>query len=272
MGYRFKIALVAFVFSFMIFFPIGAFFAIGVIQQSDKGDQPINRFQFLIPKDYDTNVLFVNCNQCEGRNVADVFLLFKISPHDNSIGLLSIPNRFKTVFQNRNSSLKEFFEYGGVGYVKKILEDLLSIQIDRTIQATDRSIKGAINCLGGLELSSNESGAFFEGLPVVGGKKIMGGENFSKFLKIDPVKAFLFLKNAFKDSNNLVKFFVYFANMFNSNFTAYDFEVRKKSFEEMISKNNAAVLCPKLEFKNFEGRHVLVPLSKKSCFNVFKKN
>lgn len=272
MGYRFRVALTAFVFSFMVFFPIGVFLVIGFIQKNYKEAQPVNRFQFLIPKDYDINVLFVNCNQCEGRNVADIFLLFKISPHDNSVGVLSIPNRLKTAFQNKVLNLKEFFEYGGIVYVKKVLENLLNVQIDRTIQADDNAIKGAINCLGGLKLCSNEAGVLFDGLPVVDGKKVVGGESFSKFLKIDPIKAFLLLKNAFDEPANLVRFFVYFANMFMSNFTAYDFEIRKKGFEEMILKKNAVVLCPKLEFKNFDGRHVLTFLSRQSCFNVFKKN
>lgn len=257
----------------MFFFPVGVFLTISFIKENGGEVEEVkNRFQFLIPKDDDLNILFVNSNQLEGRNVADVFLIFKVSAHDNALALLSVPGSTKMVFQNKIANLKNFFEYGGMSCVKKALENFLAIQIDRTVQATDESVKGVVNCLGGLKLcAADEHEPLFENLPVVGGKKVVGGEFFSKILKEDPIKAFLLLKNVFYEPINLSRFFAYFANMFVSNITAYDFETRKKGFEEMISKKSAVVVLPKLEVKNFEGRHVLTCLSRQSCSRAFKK-
>lgn len=273
MGYRFKVSLISFVFSFMFFFPVGVFFAIRFFYDFNYNAKSVDKFQFLVPKEYDLNILFVNCSQNEDRNVADVFLLFKISAHDNSISLLSIPVNLKMVVQNRIFGLKDFFEVGGVKYAKKAIENFLTIQIDRTIVANDEAVKGAINYLHGLKLDLNdENNKFFtKKLPVVGKDRVIGGDYFCEILKKDPVKAFLLLKYMFVNSANLVKFFAYFANMFISNVTAYDFKIRKNSFENMILKKNATVILPKLEIRNFEGRHILTNLSKQSCSRAFKK-
>ncbi len=273
MGYRLKTAMVSFVLSFVVLFPIGVFLAINLIESFESEVHPAGQFRFLIPKEFDLNFMFVNSNLVDGRNLVDAIVVVKISAHNNSISLASVPANTKTIVENKLSSLQEFFEYGGIVFLKNILENLLQIKIDRFVQASDEAIQGAINCLGGLKLSNDEATRFdYLDLPVVGQKRVIGGERFCNILKQDPIKAFVLLKFDFFKTNNLSKFFAYFANMVSSNISAYDFELRKRGFEEMVVKGCAKVLLPAVEFEKFKGRDRLTSQSRQNCEEAFKKS
>lgn len=273
MGYRLKTAMVSFVLSFVVFFPIGVFLAISLIESFESEVHPAGQFRFLIPKEFDLNFMFVNSNLVDGRNFVDAIVLAKISAHDNSVSLASVPTNIKTIVENKLSSLQEFFEYGGIFFLKNILENLLQIKIDRVVQAGDGAIQGAINCLGGLKLSNDEAARFdYLDLPVVGQNHIIGGKRFCSILKQDPIKAFILLKFGFFKPNNLSKFFAYFANMVSSNISAYDFELRKRGFEEMIAKGCVKVSLPLVEFEKFKGRDRLTSQSLQNCEEAFKKS
>lgn len=256
----------------IILFPVCVFFVINNKHDFEVEARNVDsQFEFLIPKEHDLNVLFVDCNNCNGRNIAEVFVLFKISAHDNLISLISIPTNLKIAFNGRVLNLNDCFTKYDIDYVKKAFENFFDISIDRTIQADDTAVKGAINCLGGIKIDKNEKLNFNYDFPVVGDKKIIGGDSFCEILKQNPAEAFKLLKFEFFNKYNLKRFYAYFSNMFKSNISIYDFEIRQRGFEKLIIKKNAILLEPNLSLKFLRGHHIMSDFSKESCIEAFKK-
>ncbi len=263
MGYNLRLVFISFTISFIILFPLGVFLILNFLDMSDENRGDVvstnGKFQFLIPKTYDLNFIFVNFNELDGRNLIEALLLCKISAHNNSISLVEIPIYLKTIVQNKLDSLQGFFDYGGISFLNEAVQNLLGVKIDRTIQSTDESIQSAINCLGGLKVKFDDPNT---NLPIKDDSSVIGGEFFCKLLKQNPLKSFILLQYGFCETTNLDRFFAYFANMFKTNISAYDFEIRKKGFEQLINSKNVKLNLPKLDFIKFNDRDKLTDSSR----------
>ena len=196
------------------------------------------------------------------NQLKNIFLIFKISAHDNKIVLLNVNKNFKTIAQTTNGtilekgSLEKIFHIAGSEFLKNTIENTIDIKIDRIIKISSDELIDIINFLGGLKLNNKNI--------------IEKKEKIQELIFLDPIKVFLNLKENFNNRTNLSNFFAFLSNAASTDITINDFESRKKGFELMIEKNNATILTPKIFFETFENRDKITKESKKQIIEAFK--
>lgn len=248
--------LVAFSVSFAIFFSVGLFFWVenAVNTRSRASNFPAPQVDFIIPKQQDVNIFLTVCQQ--EPDPADIYVLIKISACEDSVSLASIPKTLRTVVNTKIGQIQELYDWGGVNCAKQAVENLMDIEIDRTIQAQDDEIIEIVDSVGGVRFDDG---------------KIVYGEDYCKILRQDPIKAIVALKNFFDSESDLSRFFSSVSGFCSTTFSQYDFDIRKTGFDQMAKKKASKLFLPKLEVETVQSHDRLTQNSRAEFWEAFGK-
>ena len=272
MKLKLKTFFIAFIITFITLFSLSIFISATIVKtrtrQSEK-NKP--QFEFIIPKKQNLNILLtVYENQ---KQSAKIFEIIKISAHENSITLSSIPENTTTVALTKFGTLTELYSLGGINYAKEAIENLTSIEIDRTIELSKEAVIEIINNLGGFKIpcEKNDKNNVSQ-IKDNEDYKILDGKQFYNNFKSDPSITLTNLNLTLHKTKNLNQLFTLIQNRGKTNISKYDFEIRKKGFEQMINKNNTTIHVLNLKFENFNDRQKLTNESKNEIEQIFKNN
>lgn len=251
-----KTFFVAFSVSFAIFSSMGLFFWAenAFNTRSQASNLPAPQVDFLVPKQQDVNIFLTVCQQ--KPDPADIYVLIKISACDDSVSLASIPKTLRTVVNTKIGQIQELYDWGGVNFAKQAVENLMDIEVDRTIQAQDDEIIEIVDSVGGVRFDDG---------------KIVYGEDYCKILRQDPVKSIVALKNCFDSEADLSRFFSSVFSFCSTTFSQYDFDIRKTGFEQMAKKKASKLFLPKLEFETLQSHDRLTQSSRAEFWKAFEK-
>ena len=230
-----KVTFFSLIISFTVMFPISAFTAIKLIKNKPSVEHLKNKktnFEFIIPKKQDITLLIAIADNFS--NPADIYILTKISAHDNTIVISRFPENIKSIINGTRESIKNLYKIGGIDYAKQAIENIMNIEIDRTLKLDKNAIEGICDSLEGVKIPYKDSNR-------AENYKIIDGKTFYKELIKSPIKNILKLKNCFDENTNLSNFFINLANLGETDISIYDFENRKKGFEILIEKNSTII-------------------------------
>ena len=119
-----------------------------------------------------------------------------------------------------------------------------------------------------INLPSNVS---YNNTKLKSGEQLLDGMRFVAVLHSIPNDALSSLSSSISnfDLNSLFKIV---SNVCSTDFTAYDFEIHKGGFQQMIKNNNASLKIPIIETEKVGDRNRLTEKSKSECLEAFKKD
>lgn len=264
---NFKITFLSLIISFTTMLPISAFTAIKLMkskqsptnQNKKKSDFEYSDFEYIIPKKEDLNLLISVTDKFP--NPAKVYILTKISAHDNSINIANIPKNLEATVNKTKGTIEKLHYIGGIDYAKQAIENVTKTEIDRTIELDSNSVSGICESLGGIKVEDGKKAE----------KKftILSGEEFYKKIIKSPIESITAIKNCLDINTNLSNLYITIANLGKTDISIYDFEKRKKGFEKLIEKKDATIKILKLIEKK---KNALPEEKKKEYQEMFKKN
>ncbi len=278
-----KTTLLSLVITFTILFPITSFTTIKILENNPnkiKNNMIINKTKYNIPKEQELTILLVVLptfeiqnkknpypNNKNSKGTEEKYFVIKISAHKNRIILLNIPKNFKTIAQSNDGTpmikgtLEKIYNSNGITQLKNSIENILSIEIDKTIRVDYNAISGIINHIGGIKIIENKKNEKKY--------KTISNENFIKILNKTPINALLLLKENLNKKNNLDNLFISLSNLAYSDITVYDFESKKTGFEKMIESKNTKLILPNLKIKTVDNRNKLTKQSEEEIKKLF---
>ena len=265
-----KIAFVSFFISFVVLFPTSVFVAINFIDLShDNAKQAEAKPEFIISKEQDMNMLLTVCRK--NPEPADVYIIIKISAHDKLISIANLPSDTTTMVNTKQGSLKELFDWGGIDYVKLAVENLMDITIDRTVKADNYAIESIVDKLGGIEMTLPEC-MTYENISLTSGRQLLDGVRFCAVLRNQPINAMLAIGDKLTTQTDISSTFLYIANLCVTDISAYDIELHKNGWKQMIKDKNVELIIPQLEFETLNKHQKLTNNSKDECIKAFSKD
>lgn len=221
-----------------------------------------------VPKEQDLNLLIMKSNKMEDD--PDIFLVVNISAHDNKTSICSVPLDITTSYNTSSGNLKQLCGKYGVEGINKIIENMLGISIDRYIKVDDNSCLMTIDNLGGIDIDLKEE-VSFENIKLPVGRQVLDGSRFCGVFNQNPAQALLALGSAIKNESDTQKIYSVVSKLGKSNFTAYDFEVHKSGFGQMVKSKETKATLIDLQWEQVENRHRLTSKSKEECSLAFSK-
>lgn len=278
-----KTTLLSLIISFTILFPISSFTIIKILENNPnriKNTMAISKTKFNIPKEQEITILLVISPTFENQNkknpypndtklkgTEEKYFIIKISACKNQIIALNIPKNFVTIAQTNDGipiekgTLEKIYHSNGITQLKNSIENILGIEIDRTIRIDYNGISGIINHIGGIKIAKN--------LKNENQYKTINNEEFIKRLEENPIDALSLLKENLNKKNNLNNIFISLSNLAYTDITIYDFESRKMGFEKMSESQNTKLILPKLEIKTIDSRNKITKKNKKEIKKFF---
>lgn len=289
MKQKFKITLCSLLVTLTLLFPICVFSRINILKNNINNAYTLNsksKIKYNIPKKQDITILFIlepnideNYNTSNEENnkknlypnnstkgTEEKYVILKISAHDNYITLADFPKNFKTIAQTNEGfpleegTLEKIYKKYGSYQLKNTIESNMKIEIDKIIKLDYNSINTIINQLGGIKILMKNTKK----------NKILTTKEQQKIIEKDPIKFFLLLKNNFNNKTNLSSLFASISNLSSTDISIYDFESRKKGFENMIKERNNKINIIKIETKYEDKRNKLTEKCINECENKFK--
>lgn len=269
MNVNVKYAFLSFLITFAIAFPISTIILTNIQNASleeTQTDYQTNKTEYVIPKEQDINLLFILDNK--NQSSSDVFSLIKLSPHDNTVSLTVIDQNVTTTVGVKTASLNQFLETSGNNTAKQAIENLMNISADRFISTDDNGAAELINYLSGVEITLNED-ITYSNITLNKGRQLLDGSRFVALLHAKPQEALCAVSRAFYRLNNLDGFYKKLSDVSATDFTAYDYEIYKYGFMQMIKNNNASFNIVNLEFETVNNRNKLTEKSRSECEKYF---
>ena len=140
----------------------------------------------------------------------------------------------------------------------------MNIDIDKIIKLDYNAISTIINQLGGIKIPLKSIKDDKKNY------KILTNEEHNKILNKDPIKLLLLLKNNFNKKTNLSSLFATISNLSSTDISIYDFESRKKGFENMIKENKTNINIVNIKTKYENNRNKLTDECITECEKMFK--
>ena len=291
MNKKIKITISSMFVTLILLFPICVFSRINILKNNLKNTYSLNsksKIKFNIPKQQDITTLVIiqpiienivdseednkkNLHPIEkNKGTEEKYIILKISAHDDYITLANFPKNFKTIAQTNEGfpieegTVEKIHEKCGAYYLKKAIEDNMNIDIDKIIKLDYNAISTIINQLGGIKIPLKNIKDDKENY------KILTNEEHNKILNKDPIKLLLLLKNNFNKKTNLSSLFATISNLSSTDISIYDFESRKKGFENMIKENKTNINIVNIKTKYENNRNKLTDECVTECEKMFK--
>lgn len=291
MNKKIKITISSMFVTLILLFPICVFSRINILKNSLKNAYSLNsksKIKFNIPKQQDITTLVIiqpipenNMDNEENnkknphpteknKGTEEKYIILKISAHDNYITLANFPKNFKTVAQTnegfpiKEGTLEKIHKKCGTYCLKNAIENNMNIEIDKIIKLDYNAISTIINQLGGIKILLKNTKDYKKNY------KILTNEEHKKILNKDPIKLFLLLKNNLNKKTNLSRLFATISNLSSTDISIYDFESRKKGFENMINENKTNINIVNIKTKYENNRNKLTDECITECEKMFK--
>lgn len=269
MNDKIRLSFLSFLITFALLFPISALVFSQFAQPAEKTVEAADaQLIYQIPKEQDLVALLTESDRM--GNDAELFLLLRISAHDNMVSVCNLPKDTVTVVGSKTGTLSELFAWGGTDAARKAAENLTFLSIDKTIHLDDQGIAEMIDELGGLEMTL-ETSVDSSGIHLDPGRQFLDGARFCAVFKQDPEQAIQALAGCFNEKTDLEGLFSVVAQQAQTNITAYDLTLRKDGWQQMMRRHNAQYVAVQAEFEQTNGRHRMTEQSKEECQKAFEQ-
>lgn len=207
----------------------------------------------------------------------DKILLFRLNAYKNQISLLDLPLDLQSTVNTKTKKLEKYCALDDLDLLKKAVQNLFFIEIQRTVDITDAGLTRFIDYFGGLEWDAKEEINYQESsgntLNIEPGRQWIDGRRFCTLLREDDIVS---LFSAFGEqqlskqaAGNFQKFRTVFSQNTKSNFTAYDYTFYENGIMQMLKDHNAKVNSPKLEKEEKNNRTSVTDSSREEIKNAF---
>ncbi len=99
------------------------------------------------------NVLVMGLDSVEGTHRSDTIFVLGVNPSKGKITMLSIPRDTRVIIENKARKINEILPRYGEPTLRKILEDLLKINISRKIEVGFESFIEVVDAIGGVDIN-----------------------------------------------------------------------------------------------------------------------
>ena len=99
------------------------------------------------------NILVMGCDDVEGTHRSDTIFVLSLNPSKNKITMLSIPRDTRVIIEDKGRKINEVLPRYGEPTLRKIIEELLQINISRKMEVGFDSFISIINAIGGVDIN-----------------------------------------------------------------------------------------------------------------------
>ncbi len=99
------------------------------------------------------NILVMGIDSVEGTHRSDTIFVLGVNPSKGKITMLSIPRDTRVITENKARKINEVLPRYGEPTLRKILEDLLKINISRKIEVGFESFIEVVDAIGGVDIN-----------------------------------------------------------------------------------------------------------------------
>ncbi len=267
----------AFIISFVLLFSIGLLLVTWFIQMQKPAavTQETESSRYQAQPDEVVNVMLLL--QKEKEEAPDTILLARIDACHNQVSLLNVPLDLDSTVNTKTKTLKQYAKAGDKTQLKKAVENLFFIEIQRTVQMDDAGLSNCIDYFGGIEWDVPESVVCQEEdgstLYIERGRQWIDGRRFCA-LAHDNHLVELFCALGEQQLNeklagDIQNYFSLFSKNTVSDFTAYDYTFFKKGITQMLQDHNAKLLLPELKKEEREKRTSITESSREEIQKAF---
>jgi LCP family protein required for cell wall assembly len=155
----------------------GGYFAYRTVYDKYLAATPQSEVQ---SSDVDTNILLLGEDDKNLR-----ISLVKCDVSDGTVSVTSLPSNLMVTYNEMNKTLKGYYSYGGILYLKQVLIDSMGLKIDNYLYIPPESVQGIVDSMGGLEfevdremIETDSAGVkktdLRQGLQTLNGQQVVG--------------------------------------------------------------------------------------------------
>ena len=112
----------------------------------------------------------------------------------------------------------------------------------------------------------------YENISLTSGRQLLDGVRFCAVLRNQPINAMLAIGDKLTTQTDISSTFLYIANLCVTDISAYDIELHKNGWKQMIKDKNVELIIPQLEFETLNKHQKLTNNSKDECIKAFSKD
>ena len=99
------------------------------------------------------NILVLGIDSVEGTHRSDTIFVLGVNPSKGKITMLSIPRDTRVIIENKARKINEILPRYGEPTLRKLLEDLLKINISRKVEVGFESFIEVVDAIGGVDIN-----------------------------------------------------------------------------------------------------------------------
>ncbi|MBQ3643427.1 MAG: LCP family protein [Candidatus Riflebacteria bacterium] len=99
------------------------------------------------------NILVMGIDSVEGTHRSDTIFVLGVNPSKGKLTMLSIPRDTRVIIEGKGRKINEILPRYGEPTLRKILEDLLKINISRKVEVGFESFVGIVDAIGGVDIN-----------------------------------------------------------------------------------------------------------------------
>ncbi len=99
------------------------------------------------------NILVMGIDSVEGTHRSDTIFVLGVNPSKGKLTMLSIPRDTRVIIEEKGRKINEILPRYGEPTLRKILEDLLKINISRKVEVGFESFIGIVDAIGGVDIN-----------------------------------------------------------------------------------------------------------------------
>lgn len=103
------------------------------------------------------NILVMGVDSVEGTHRADTIFVLGVNPSKSKISMLSIPRDTRVLINGKARKINEILPRYGESVLRSLIEDLMQIQISRSVKVDFQGFVNIINIMGGLEINIDKA-------------------------------------------------------------------------------------------------------------------
>ncbi|MDD2998996.1 MAG: LCP family protein, partial [Candidatus Riflebacteria bacterium] len=99
------------------------------------------------------NVLVLGVDSVDGTHRADTIFILGINPAKSSVNMVSIPRDTRVLISGKARKINEILPRYGQAVLRSLLEDLLNVQISRSVEVSFQGFVNIIDIMGGIDIN-----------------------------------------------------------------------------------------------------------------------
>lgn len=269
----------SFIISFVILFSVSILIITWVIQRQQPAvmttmqNEMETRYNAQSDEAFNAMLLF----RKDEESPPDKILLWRLDACNNQMSLLDLPLDLQSTVNTKTKSLEKYCDLDNLDLLKKAVQNLFFIEIQRTVEITDSGLTRFIDYFGGLEWDAPEEINYQEmsgnTLTIEPGRQLIDGRRFCALIREDDAVSLFCAFGEQQLSNqaagNFQKYRTVFSQNTKSDFTAYDYAFYENGITQMLKDHNAKVVIPKLEKEEKNNRTSVTDSSRDEIKNAF---